>query len=218
MKIPFEKSPKYGFSTNHTLRKNDESTQRRVLYTVFSDYYHDNASGEYLQTRTPLSDMGSRLFDDWDDEQWSKFISLMAQCVRFYLNHDKINPPLANVQRRNLRAEAGEIFFSWADVYFAQQGRLNMEIEKEPIFKDFQESTNSKSWKTHRFTKSLKAWCRYNMYIYNPEHMCNSGNGERKNRIVKTLNGLSKEMIYIDTRGDAPEQLTIEGDDQHPGW
>lgn len=200
IKIPYDKSPKFGFSTNHTLRKNDESTQRRVLYTVFSDYYHENESGEYREARTPLADLGARLFDDFDDYEWNKFINLMAQCIRFYLSHSKINPPMGNVRKRGQRALATEGFMSWADVYFMGDGlqfnNLNKRVSRDDAYKDYMDKSNSARLTTNTFTARLKAWCNYHGFTYNPEDQCNAGNNG-KNRIIANIDGQSVEMIYI---------------------
>lgn len=215
IKLPYDKSPKFGFSTNHTLRKNDESTQRRVLYTVFSDYFHENETGEYRETRTPLSDLAGRLFDDWDDDEWNKFINLIAQAVKFYLNHSKINPPMGNVRKRSLRAQATEGFMNWADVYLTGDGgdsnnRLNEAIYRDEAFKDYMEKANVGKLNTNTFTARLKAWCSYHGFIYNPEDKCNNGNGEKKNRIIGKLEGQPAEMIYIRSSPQATPKVSQE--------
>lgn len=213
-KIPYDKSPKFGFSTNHTLRKNDEATQRRVLYTVFSDYFHENESGEYRESRTPLTDIGQRLFDDFDDEEWNRFINFMAQCVKFYLGHSKINPPMGNVRKRSLRALATEGFMNWADFYFLGDGesdtsKLDQEVSKDDAFKDYIDKSNSTKPTMNTFTARIKAWCSYHEFVLNPEDRCNSGNGAKKNRIIsKNELGKTIEMIYIDSRGISAESPT----------
>lgn len=39
--LEFEESPKFGFTTNYVPRDFDSSTNARMLYMVFSDYYHE---------------------------------------------------------------------------------------------------------------------------------------------------------------------------------
>jgi len=197
--IPFSDSPKFCITSNYTLRNIDPSTERRLLYVVFSDYYHYNSNSEYRQHRNPYDDFGKNLFDDFTDKEWELFLNFMAQCIKFYLNHSKIGPPMKNVELRNLKTIITDAFLNWAEIYF-HENRLNINVKREDAFHDFQEKTNSKQWKVNRFTKSLKAWCRYQGYQYNPETHCNAGNGDKKDRIIEKIDNKPVEMFYIKTQ------------------
>ena len=73
--IPFTKSPKFCFTSNFPLRNSDDSTEARVLYTVFSDYYHEKTEqNTYRQTRKIADDFGKNLFDDYNDDEWQTLI------------------------------------------------------------------------------------------------------------------------------------------------
>jgi len=208
--IPFEESPKFVFTSNFALRDNTPSAQRRVLYSVFSDYYHYNSSGEYRQHRSPEDDFGKGLFRDFTNDEWNVFINFMAQCVKFYLSHPvKVDPPMKNVELRNLKTQMTDAFLLWADVYFLEGDALGKLIEKEVVkneaFEDYQKTTNSTKVASNTFTKRLKAWCKYQGFIYNPEDKCNAGNGLKKNRIIRSIDGKAIEYCYIGKPKDQEE-------------
>lgn len=217
--IPFEKSPKYCFTSNHALRNLDTSLSARILYTVFSDYYHERTeNNEYRETRKIRDDFGKDLFgDEYTEAEWNADFNFFAQCLRFYLSVPaplRVNPPMGNVTLRNLLAEMGQAFKDWADAYFDQEGGKTDELlSKEDALKDFIEKTNTKGWTTNKFTKALKAFCRFYGYKYNPKTFRNS-----QGRISKKVDGITKDMIYIQTKTKIePEELhdgNTEGDTQ----
>lgn len=195
--IPFEHVPKFCITSNYTLREIDPSTERRLLYTVFSDYYHYNSNGEYNESRSPKDDFGKNLFLDFDEADWNRFFNFMAQCLKMYLNFEKIDPPMDNVTKRNLRTLMTEQFQTWADVYFAEETRrTDCMYPKKAAFLDFLQETKVQKWTINKFTKSMKYWCVYNNYVFNPKELCNSDN-----RIIgKDESNMSEEKIYIQTK------------------
>lgn len=202
--IPFEHVPKFCITSNFTLRNIDPSTEGRILYTVFSDYYHIKTDeADYNEDRTVNEDFGKNLFFDYTEDEWNADFNFFANCIKFYLSvpsPHKINPPMNNVTRRNLKTEMGEMFENWADVYFStESGRLDDLIPKEPAFKDYIDTYNQHKWTMNKFTRSLKAWCRFHNYIIDPIGLRN-----KAGRIIRKRDGKACEMIYIQT------QLTIK--------
>jgi 5S rRNA maturation endonuclease (ribonuclease M5) len=187
--IPYGESPKLVFTSNFTPDKSDGSTQRRILYTVFSDWYHDNTNEEYQKAHTPLDDFGLNMFTDFDEHQWNLFYNFMLQCVKTYLNYSKINPPMGNVHKRNLLQKMSEAFKSWADVYIMD--RLNQEIDRMEAFNDFVEKTKLNKFTTNAFTTRVKSWASYYGYEYNPDSVATDG------RIIKKKDGKATEYFYI---------------------
>ncbi len=210
--IPFEKTGKFALSSNFTPRDIDPSTERRLLYTVFSDYYHNHGEvDDYNETRRVSDDFGKNLFYHFDDSEFDLFFNTMAYCLRFYLsNNAKIGPPMSNVSKRNLISVMGQDFFGWADVYFAEEsGNLDKCIVKEEAFDDYRIRFKS-VWKMQRFTKAIKAWTKYWDFSYNPKDLLNS-----QGRIIRKIKDrrkdkdgnwitlevkVSKEMMYIQTK------------------
>ena len=122
--IEFEVSPKFGFTTNYVPRDFDPSTNARLLYMVFSDYYHEKTErNNYKSTRKIADDFGKNLFDDYNEEEWNADLNFFAQCLRFYLSIPsprKIDAPLKDVTLRKLLSDMGSNFKEWADVYLFQ--------------------------------------------------------------------------------------------------
>lgn len=209
--IPFEKAPKFVFTSNHAQRNLDPSLEARLLYTVFSDYYHQQSdSNDYHETRGIHDDFGKDLFKEaYTEDEWNLDLNFFAQCLKFYLSVPsplKINPPMGNVNQRNMLAEMGQAFKDWADSYFDINGdHVDTMVPKEDALKDFIDKTNTKGWSTNKFTKALLAWCRFYGHKFNPKAFQNS-----QKRISRKVDGVTKDMVYIQTRFDkelSPEHL-----------
>ena len=202
--IPFEKSPKFIFTSNFALRNVDPSTARRLLIAVFSDYYHGLNEDEYKQVRKVSDDFdGKNLFTDFDWKQYNHYYNFCAQCVQFFLStEEKLSPPMDNVTKRTLQAEMGEAFMGWAEGFFGSVDEnntfkyLNREFSKEAAFEDFVKATRQNKWSPAKFKKSVAAFCKYDKdWVLNPKELHNSGT-----RIIKTIDGKSQEVLFIDTK------------------
>jgi len=213
--IPFEKAPKFVFTSNHAQRNLDPSLEARLLYNVFSDYYHQQSdSNDYLETRGIRDDFGKDLYGyDYSEAEWNADFNFFAQCIRFYLSVPsprKINPPMGNVTLRNMLAEMTQPFKDWADAYFDLEGsNVNTMIVKETAMTDFVAKTFIKGWTTNKFTKAMRSWCRYYGFTFNPKSFQNT-----QKRISKKVDGDTKDMIYVQTKTDVikPHDLSDDSD------
>lgn len=195
IEIDFFESGKFWFNTNYGDKQLDPSTQRRKLHTVYSDYYHDNANGNYRESRGPKEDFGVNLFRDFDEKQHNLFYNIMAQCMVFYLAADgAVRAPGENINKRNLMAQMGDNFKSWADVYFSE--RLDKETSRDEAQAHYLKDNTKLT--PQSFLKKVKAWCKFNGYIYNPADKCTT---KDKARIIRSTHEGTKEMLYIDTSG-----------------
>lgn len=204
--IPFEHSPKFLITSNFTLRDDGPSTSRRLLFTSFSDYYHENNNDEYKESRNIASDFDNRnLFTGFTEAEWNAYYNFCAQCVQFYLSHPKkINPPMDNVTKRSLHAEMGDAFEGWAEGFFASRDQtlddegalkyLDNYFSKEFAFEDFVKATKQNKWSTNKFKKAMKAFCQLNDYLFNPKDLMNA-----PGRIVQKLDGKTQEVFFIRT-------------------
>lgn len=203
--VAFSDSPKFWFSSNYPPHNIDQSKERRILYTIFSDYYHYNKMDEYREERKVFDDFGKNLGADFTEQEWDSFLNFIMQCIRFYLSVVvKINPPMEKVNKRNLKATMGDAFEPWADVYFSEEsGRLDSLQVKDDALHDFLNTTMQK-WTTQKFTSALKAWCQYNGYQLDPKEFQNSQGRIIRKVKVKDKLGLEKEMtkehVYIRTQ------------------
>lgn len=196
--LDYKDAPKMGFSSNYYPRNIDPSTERRLLYTVFSDYYH-SATEEHPEQRSPKDEFKKNLFEDFNETEWNLAINLVAQCLKVYLNFEKINPPMSNVTKRKLMTEMGETFKQWADVYFSpESNNLDYDLIREEIQEECLKKNNLGKWSSQRFTKALKAWCKMKGYTFNPKEMRNADG-----RIIKKIGDHTKEVLYIRTKEPA---------------
>lgn len=203
--IPFEDVPKLAITSNFTLRHLDPSTERRLLYMVFSDYYHFNKDNEYQESRSPYDEFKKNLFQDFTKSEWNSFFNVMAHCLKTYLSFPKIDPPMENVVQRNLLTQMTAVFKDWADVYFAED-RLDEKVSKKAAFDDFKmNATKHASWTPNRFKKALQAWCGYYNYTMNPADMCNN-----KGRIIERNGNETEEMIFIQTKPHESTSATVK--------
>lgn len=198
--ISFDDVPKICFSSNYPPNNLDPSLARRLLYTVFSDYYHYNHDGEYNETRSVSDDFNGRnLFKDFDDAQWNKYYNFCIYAIQFFLSteNEKIDPPMANVAMRNLIAKMGVPFKEWADTFFLtisneQPKYLNTYVVKQVAYDDYQK--NIKFAKTiTKFKTALKDYCKLKEWDFNPE-----GRGEKDGRIMQKVDGETVEVFFID--------------------
>ncbi len=214
--LDFSDSPKFIFSSNFPPRNLDPSTARRLLFVVFSDYYHFNKEDEYLQVRQVSDDFeGKNLFDSWNENQWNKYFNFLAQCLSFFLsNEGKFDPPMGNVKIRNLRAEMGAKFFDWALNFFFQKNdtgteylNLNTDLSKRDTEKDFENETGIKNLTPQNFKKKLKSFCQLHGWTFSDKER-----EDKHHRIMARFNGKSQEILFI----KAEEQITIDQTIEQP--
>lgn len=202
--IPYKKSPKWAFTTNYTNRNISPSTARRLLYGVFSDYYHQQTdTNGYLETRKIKDDFNKELFDEfYSADEWNADLNFFIDCCQFYLSvaneSGMIQPPMGNVLSRTYLALMGEPFFNWAEVYFSEEsGNCDKLLSRDDAFTDFKTISKINTWTTQKFTTSLKYYCQRSERIIglNPKDFQNSSG-----RIIKKPNGKTTEMIYVQTK------------------
>lgn len=212
--IPFDDVPKLCFSSNYPPNNLDPSLARRLLYIVFSDYYHFNLNDEYNESRAVSDDFeGKSLFKDFDEFQWNMFYNFCAECISFFLSREeKVNPPMNNVTMRNLLNEMGVHFKEWADVFFQKTDTTNIALYldrvfiKEKAFEDLKQKTGLK-YSSTKFKKSLKAYSEFKEWIFNPSDV----KGYQKDgRIMQKVGDETMEMIYIKTLVEKPSSAIIK--------
>ena len=202
--IPFEESPKLAFSTNYVPSEFDPSTDARLLYMVFSDWYHQRTSdNDYRESRSIRDDFGRDLYaQTYPEELWNADLNFFLQCTRFYLDvsrtGEKLLPPMDGILLRKYKADMGKHFENWADVYFSpESGRLDTLVVRQEAYLDFKIQSGLKDLTTNSFSKMISAYAALSPHIHalNPKFMLNStGRLIRKDSLGKTV-----EMIYLET-------------------
>ncbi len=169
--IPGEDVPKTFITTNHALKGNGDSDNRRQFLVSFADYYH--------RKRTPFDEFGRILLSEaWNKDQWSEFYNTMALCVQYYLKFGKVDANIDNLERRKQRQFIGELFLSWAEEYFSDTDKFNIELKKMDLHMDFKNKVGhyqEKYYPITRFKKCLKLYCIYNGYMFNPDNLDKDG-------------------------------------------
>ncbi len=215
--LKYEDSPKFAFTTNYVPKEFDGSSVGRMLFVVFSDYYHQKTEdNDYLETRQIRTDFNKDLFgSNYTETEWESDINFVLQCVKFYLSVShmpvKIEPQMGNIIFRKFMRDMSDNFRDWAEAYFAMDSNghgehLDTEIVREDAYEDYKRTSGAIKTTMQKFTKQLRGFCYTCDYIdcMDPEEMRNSGS-----RIIKRREDpyshkmVSKQMIYIRTKAEA---------------
>lgn len=215
--LTFDDAPKFAFTTNYVPKEFDGSSVGRMLFVVFSDYYHQRTEdNDYLETRQIRTDFNKDLFgSNYTEAEWEADINFVLQCVRFYLSVAslpvKIEPQMGNIIFRKYLRDMSDNFREWAEGYFAidENGNgdnLNTEIIREKAYEDYKRFSGVSKITMQKFSKQLKGFCFTCDYIdcLNPEEFHTSG-GRILRRIEDpiTHKKVQKEMIYLRTKQEA---------------
>lgn len=224
--IPFEESPKIAFTTNYVPNDFDPSSEARLLYMVFSDYYHQKTeSNDYLETRSIRDDFDKDLINKtYSEEEWNQDLNFILQCEKFYLSlagdNIKLLPPMGNIIYRKHKQDMGANFEDWANIYFSVKSeRLDTYLPRTKVFEDFKANGGRVQHMTAQaFRRRLETFVKLCPWIeeMNPKDLCNQGN-----RIIKREDGAPStsgpvEMIYMkskDTSANKPVQTEIFQDE-----
>ena len=199
--IDFTESPKIVFTTNYVPNNFDASTEARLLYMVFSDYYHQSTEeSDYHGSRSIRDDFGKSLFGvDYTEQEWNADLNFLLQCEQFYLQMlptgDKIQPPMANILKRKQRQDMSSNFEQWAESYFHPLcvDHLDTIIPVVEALEDFRKVSGLKDTTQNGFTRKLRAFAKYCPYIeeINPADLCSASfkpdRGKQNGRIMRRL-------------------------------
>ena len=227
--IDFTESPKIVFTTNYVPNNFDASTEARLLYMVFSDYYHQGTEeSDYKQSWSIRDDFQKSLFGvDYTEEEWNADLNFLLQCERFYLRMlptgDKIQPPMENIMLRKRKQDMSGNFEQWAEAYFhpTSTEHLDKVIPIKEALDDFRLASGLKDMTSNGFTRKLRAFARYCPYIeeMNPYDLCTTkpDKGKQNGRILKRMKGPMGESVgspvdhfYMKTKADVYAQLKRE--------
>lgn len=185
--IPFDSSPKFAFTTNYVPSDFDPSSDARLLYMVFGDYYHQRTSDggtDYLETRSIRDDFGKDLFgSSYSPEEFNADQNFLLQCLHFYLTVNdepvKLLPPMDNIVQRNLLSRmAVDDFKGWAEAFFSPDGgNVNRKVPREECLNSFIRMARPQGkWSAKRFTQTLHAFAKWAPWIaeIDPKELCDS--------------------------------------------
>jgi hypothetical protein len=209
--VPFSDSPKLIFSTNYVPADFDASSDARMLYVTFSDWYHQRTPEnpfDYHESRSPSDDFQKNLFDSfYSEEEWNADLNLLMQCEQFYLSIVgkpwKIQPPMQNIVQRKLKTDMGQQFEEWATVFFAPDGpNVNRQLVRKNVYETYLKDCPGTKDAMKRFTLRLKAFAKWAQWIYalNPKDILNTqGRNIQTTRDPQTQEVIQQEMIHLRT-------------------
>lgn len=213
--IPYSRSPKFCITSNHAIRKFSGSLRRRIQFASFSDYYHSANDEAGLEARSPYTEFGRNLLDDYNEEDMNTFYNFMLQNVAAFMRFGLVEPDMPDIAMRQMKAEIGLDFINWADQWF-ENDRFNKIINKEEAFEAWKASLNRKelAWVTpNKFKKKILGWCKVRGYTYNPEsQMRNRTATEKQRNEIRFTDDLGKACYgffienknVTDENGDCP--------------
>lgn len=175
--MEYNNSPKFVFTSNYVPIDLNPSTQGRLLYCTFADWYHIKTDkNKYERNFSAGDEFGRTLPDkrDWPlgytQDDFDNDVSFICACIQFYQCCSKagikINPPLGNMIERRDTLMMGERFVDWADMYFSDQGCLNEKVDKQMAVNLYMQHSNSKI-SSNMFTRALKIYCSNKHLLYN---------------------------------------------------
>lgn len=215
--LPYADAPKFAFTTNYVPKDFDGSSRGRMIFVVFSDYYHQSTEeNDYNETRSIRDDFNKDLFGSaYSEAEWEADINFMLQCVKFYLSianrQIKIEPKISNIIYRKYLRDMSNNFRDWAEGYFAEDSEhLDTLIVREEAFKAYIEFSRANKTTMQRFSTQLKGFCYTCDWIaeLNPKEFHNSSGRIMKRVEVDPINHKKepKQMIYVRSR-KAAERL-----------
>lgn len=147
--IPFSESPKTLITGNYLpLGSGGNTEERRKAIFEFGSYFNKN--------HTPMDEFGHRFFDDWSDEEWSKFDAFMLECVRLFLSEGIIKVELLNVVAKTIIQKTNENFYWWFHTKVQEDQKVFDKAAEIDIFKA--EFPDYKNISGRQFTTWIKAY------------------------------------------------------------
>ena len=202
--IPYEKSPKFVFTSNHAIKRFSDSLRRRIQFVSFSDYYHSDNEEREMKARSPKDEFGRNLINDYTEADMNQFYNFMLQCVRTYMQIGLIEPDMPDIEVRQKRAAIGEVFLNWADDWL--DNRCNTEVDRFAAFNAITDYCNKLKVRNPvtltNFKKKVKLWCEIRGYRYNPDWWMNtlSMSDQKRGwkRVKDDTTQQSQEFFYIE--------------------
>ncbi|SOU87859.1 hypothetical protein [Tenacibaculum dicentrarchi] len=204
--IAFKDAGKFVGTFNYGMPKDDGSTNRRILFVSFSNWYHAKTKN-FKKERKVSTDFGRTFFQQWDEKQYNKFYNFLMQCCKLYLNNidNEFLAPMDNITQNNLKASIGDAFITWADEYFIGEENFNRIIFRSNLHTEYKTKIGKYPLGSGKFKEALGLYCTLNGYTFNPKRLLNTQGIIKKNLLIDGRKS-TKECFYIEKL----ESLEIE--------
>ena len=133
--IKFDKSPKFGITSNYISNDMSTSSQRRKSIVEFGSFWNQ----AYHENESPSDEKhyGMMLFDDFDNKQWNLFYNFGFKCVQFFLQNGLMKEDISNYEWKQLclsiegTRNTGES--DWIKDWLQTEGIQNHDTKKTAI-------------------------------------------------------------------------------------
>jgi len=153
VKLTVSESPKIAISTNYAIKGEGNSHDRRRFEIEFSQYFGKN--------KTPYEEFGRQLFDDWSDEDFTRFDNYMIFCLQSFFKLGLVEQTAKNLKMRKLIRETAMEFYEWISEH--ENFELSTRHTKSEKFDAFtNEYQDFKKWLTRKtFQKWVEKYARF---------------------------------------------------------
>ena len=203
--MDYTESPKLGFTSNHAIRNFDDSLNRRIWFAAFSDYYHSDSTQRKLKLRSPRTEFGKDLIDQYSPDEMNHFYNFMLTCmVQWHKIHERVQPPMKSIMQRTLVRAMGQDFFDWAEDWFTDE-RLNTFVDQDVAIEAFSKTISARSQQfmaPKKFKEQMSLWCQYHAedgFVFNPDSIFTNESDRKHQRIHRKENGVDKYYFYVET-------------------
>jgi len=209
--VPFEESPKFLHTTNHSIRGTDDSSNRRKFEVGITDYYG--------REHTPIDDFGHELINDWDELEWAKSHLFAMECSQFFLEHGMIKDENnINQQLKKAISETSLDFVNFMlEQIYAEKIREGNEWDRKDMFQEFMRSFDDlpdyKTLQLRSFTNWIEKFAR----VFGLGHADRRSHSRNLSKIWGGLNEkITLEMIKSHLNLDDTAPGAVEGREEPP--
>lgn len=153
IKLTVEESPKMVISTNYIIKGDGNSHNRRRHEVEIAQYYNSQ--------RTPYSEFGRQLFDDWSQDDYLRFDNYMMRCLQNYMRTGLLAQDSDNAKLKKVIMTTAQEFIEFMNdkELFPRRTR----VIKQKAYHDFLEQfPDFKKWLSSRvFVRWVKIYADY---------------------------------------------------------
>ena len=200
--MDFLESPKICWTSNHAIRQFDESMNRRIWFAAFSDYYHSDSLERKLVLRSPRTEFGKDLIDQYTTEEMNCFYNFMCNCIQMWHRiHERVQPPMKAILQRTLIKSMTESFFYWAEEFFTPE-RLDTFVDQDQAYENYKSNLSKRSadfLNMKSFRDKLQEYCLYHGWVFNPDEIYTSASDRKNKRVHRRIDNEDHYFFFIDT-------------------
>lgn len=184
IQLPIEDSPKILITTNYVLKGSGGSHEARKFELELSAFFNAHY--------TPIDYFGHYLFNDWNDEEWTKFDCYMIECLKKYLKFGLVGYSAISLPIKRLKAEMSIELFDCIQAIPRNEWVLANDFYETYltyVSKRYMAKTKN------LVTKSIRAYCEF--YGLDYDSVTNNG-------VKKFIISEKKEVVVMSTKNIDP--------------